>query len=246
MTSSLECSPSTGFPISAMRLASSSSDVSFLSATSERARARRSKIKRRNRSEKDSNQNKRMLSWLACRVVLHSMQTKHQRVASPLTVGIYSAFIMFRQEIRFVLYAVFKSHLSHSVHSGKLWELLQWCCSEAALCGKCWGRLDKLACLINQKTLKGKYLSRSISLFLPLPMILLLSKGVGVCNDFQGLTRHKEDSFNYEFVKKWYWYPTFSKGQSTWTTKINLVSYFKISLCNPVIVSMLVQALTNQ
>lgn len=36
MTSSLEFSPSTGFPISAMRLASSSSDVSFLSGTSER------------------------------------------------------------------------------------------------------------------------------------------------------------------------------------------------------------------
>lgn len=36
MTSSLWCSPSTGFPISAMRLASSSSDVSFLSGTSER------------------------------------------------------------------------------------------------------------------------------------------------------------------------------------------------------------------
>lgn len=35
MTSSLECSPSTGFPISAMRLASSSSEVSFLSGTSE-------------------------------------------------------------------------------------------------------------------------------------------------------------------------------------------------------------------
>lgn len=43
MISSLECSPSTGFPISAIRLASSSSDVSFLSGTSER---RGNKIKK--------------------------------------------------------------------------------------------------------------------------------------------------------------------------------------------------------
>lgn len=48
MTSSLECSPSTGFPISAIRLASSSSDVSFLSGTSEwrgREGAKKNKIK---------------------------------------------------------------------------------------------------------------------------------------------------------------------------------------------------------
>lgn len=46
MTSSLGCSPSTGFPISAIRFASSSLDVSFLSGTSEQRR-------REERSEQD-------------------------------------------------------------------------------------------------------------------------------------------------------------------------------------------------
>lgn len=65
MTSSLECSPSTGFPISAIRLASSSSDVSFLSATSEW----RGTKKARNHSEKDGRENKedaQLISMLCC------------------------------------------------------------------------------------------------------------------------------------------------------------------------------------
>lgn len=85
---------------------------------------------------------KKMLSWLSCSVVLHSIQTKHKKVASLVKAGVYPVVIMFRLyvELKFVLYAVFKPHPSHFTHS-VLNENYRIHCSDAVtksfLCGKC-------------------------------------------------------------------------------------------------------------
>ena len=135
MTSSLECSPSTGFPISAIRLASSSSDVIFLSGTSER-RGRegakwkgKRKKKNRNLSEKDGNQNKRMLGWLACCVVLHSTQTETSEgclAGNSLDLfSLYCIQALGRDKMCFYMQCLSNSCHNQSAHSEKLRDLLQ-------------------------------------------------------------------------------------------------------------------------